>query len=248
MDYNSFKMKYLERFIDYDGSYGCQCWDLIQYYNTEVLNVPDSVFSGCGWVGNMVLWEWKYNELLEYFDEIPTTEMKQGDVSIWADPNNEQNCHVAIFDHYNHDDNNCYYFSQNPNPCRIIPINMKGHHAFRRKQEIPPAPEPSPVITPNVPKDEYKNQIEVIVEKLRVRINPRLDSEIIGYANIGLYNYLETTESDGFTWFKISDSNWIASSDEWTIVYPAKKKETTVQITGKTDNSLTITIDNITTS
>ena len=247
MDYNAFKKKYLERYIDYDGAYGCQCWDLIQYYNTEVLNVPDSVFSGCGWVGNMILWDWKYNELMEYFDEIKTTDMKQGDVSIWADPDNEQNCHVAIFDHYNYEDNNCYYFSQNPNPCRVMVVNMKGHHAFRRKQEIPAAPEPTPVITPNVPKDEFKNQIEVIVEKLRVRVTPRLDGEIIGYANIGLYNYLETTESYGYTWYRISDNNWIASNEEWTIVHPAKTKESTVQITGKTDNSLTITVDNIST-
>lgn len=227
MTYQEFKDKYNEKYIDYDGAFGCQCWDLIQYYNVEVLNVPDSVFSGCGWVGNMLLWDWKYDELMEYFDEVDVHAMQEGDVCIWADPKNEQNCHVAVYDHY--DGSNCWYFSQNPNPCRVMVVNMSGHHAFRRKKETPPAPEPTPVITPNVERDEYKNQIEVKVDKLRIRTAPNLNGEVIGYANPGFYNYLETTENDGYIWYRISDSNWIAYSDEWENVYPAKEKEEFIQ-------------------
>ena len=152
--------------------------------------------------------------------------MQQGDVSIWADPKNEKNCHIAIFDYWNSQDNNCYYFSQNPNPCQVMPVNMNGHHAFRRKKETPPAPpEPTPVITPNVERDEYRNQIEVKVDKLRVRISPSTNGEIIGYANKGFYNYLETKDADGYVWYRISDSNWIAYNEEWETVYPAKEKE-----------------------
>ena len=226
MTYQEFKNKYNGKYIDYDGAYGCQCWDLGQYYFTEVLNVPDSVLSGCGWVGNMVLWDWKYEQMMEYFDEVSTIGMQQGDVCIWANPNNEQNCHIAIFDYYNPDDNNCYYFSQNPNPCQVMPVNMNGHHAFRRKQAIPPAPpEPTPVITPNVPRDEYRDQIEVIVPELNVRTSPGLDGQKIGFANPGLYNYFESVDADGYTWYRISDNNWIASSDEWTKLYPKKEDE-----------------------
>ncbi len=232
MTYQEFKNKYNGKYIDYDGAYGCQCWDLGQYYFTEVLNVPDSVLSGCGWVGNMVLWDWKYAEMMKYFDEVSTIGMQQGDVCIWADPNNEQKCHIAIFDYWNSQDNNCYYFSQNPNPCQVMPVNMNGHHAFRRKKETPPAPEPTPVITPNVPRDEYRNQIEVLdgVDKLRVRISPSTNGEVIGYANPGFYNYLETTEADGFVWYRISDSNWIAYSEEWAKIYPAKEKEEFIEL------------------
>lgn len=201
-------------------------WDLGQYYFTEVLNVPDSVLSGCGWVGNMVLWDWKYAQMMEYFDEVSTFGMQQGDVCIWADPSNEQKCHIAIFDYYNPDDNNCYYFSQNPNPCQVMAVNMNGHHAFRRKQAIPPAPPvPTPVITPNVPRDEYKDQLEVKVEKLRIRTTPSLNGEIIGFANPGFYNYLETTEADGYVWYRISDNNWVAYNEEWENIYPKKEKE-----------------------
>lgn len=236
MTYQEFKNKYNEQYIDYDGAYGCQCWDLGQYYFTEVLNVPDSVLSGCGWVGNMVLWDNKYEELLKYFDEVDTHAMQEGDVCIWANPNNEQNCHIAIYDHYNPDDNNCYYFSQNPNPCRVIPVNMDGHHAFRRKGYTP-----TPVITNNVERNEDYNQIEVLVDNLRVRDFPSLDSSILGFANIGLYNAVNYVESDGYRWCKIADGNFIATSDEWTKDYPKKEDEyIKLKILGKDGNYIKV--------
>lgn len=216
MTYQEFKKKYNECYVDYDGAYSSQCWDLIQYYNVEVLNVPDSVFSGCGWVKNMVLWDNKYQELLEYFDEVDTHAMIEGDVCIWTGGDG----HVAIYDHYNKDDNNCYYFSQNPNPCRVIPVNMDGHHAFRRKGYTP-----TPVITNNVERNERYNQIEVLIDNLRVRDFPSLDSSVLGYANKGLYNAINYVENEGFRWCKIAEGNFIATSDEWTCDYPAKKDE-----------------------
>lgn len=238
MTYQEFKNKHNEEYIDYDGSYGCQCWDLIQYYNVEVLNVPDSVFSGCGWVGNMILWDWKFAELLEYFDEVDVHNMDQGDVCIWYDPSNEQNCHVAVMDNW--DGYDCWYFSQNPNPCRVIQCNLNATmRAFRRKKETPPTPpEPTPVVTPNVPRDEYRDQIKIKkgVTELNVRIEPSINAQSIGKANPStdecdnFYNYFETTENDGYTWYRISDSNWIAYSDEWEEVYPAKPKEEFVKL------------------
>ena len=228
MTYQEFKNKYNGKYIDYDGAYGCQCWDLAQFYFTEVLNVPDSVLSGCGWVGNMVLWDWKYNELMQYFDEVDTTAMQQGDVCIWANPNNEQNCHIAVYDYYNQGENLCYYFSQNPNPCQVMTVNMIGHHAFRRKQVVPPPPpEPTPVITPNVEPDTSKDQIEVLpgIVELRVRTSP--NGEIIGCANPGYYNYFETQQDGDYLWYRISDNNWIASDEGvWTIVHPKQQPTT----------------------
>ena len=216
MTYQEFKKKYNECYVDYDGAYSSQCWDLIQYYNVEVLNVPDSVFSGCGWVKNMVLWDNKYQELLEYFDEVDTHNMIEGDVCIWTGGDG----HVAIYDHYNKDDNNCYYFSQNPNPCRVIPVNMDGHHAFRRKGYTP-----TPVITNNVERNERYNQIEVLIDNLRVRDFPSLDSSVLGYANKGLYNAINYVENEGFRWCKIAEGNFIATNDEWTKDYPATEGE-----------------------
>lgn len=122
--YEEFKNKYNEKYIDVDGAYGAQCWDLAQAYFTQVLGVPYSVLSGCGLVNNM-LWGNKRNDLNQYFDEVDVHNMMQGDVCIW------EYGHIAIFDNW--DGYNCWYFSQNPNPCRVMRCRGDGVHAFRLK-------------------------------------------------------------------------------------------------------------------
>lgn len=96
-------------------------WDLAQRYFTEVLGLPASILSGCGLVSNMLKGD-KYKLMLKYFDVVKTP--KQGDVAIW------EYGHIAIFDH-----NKNYYFSQNPNPCKVIQINRGGVHYFRLKSK-----------------------------------------------------------------------------------------------------------------
>lgn len=193
---------------------------MVQLYNTQVIDVPYSVFQGCDVVKNMVLWDWKYNELLQYFDEVDPRAMEQGDVCIWTEG---PGGHTAIYDHY--DGVNCWYFSQNPNPSQIMIINMQGHHAFRRKKPAPAPTPPVEPITPTVERDEYKNQVEVKVEKLRVRKTPSLNGEIIGFAAMGYYNYFETADVDGYVWFKIAENQWVAFNEEWLNVYPAKEED-----------------------
>lgn len=208
MTYQEFRDKYNGRWLDYDGSYGNQCWDLAQYYFTECLNLPDTILSGCGLVSNM-LYSPKRQELDQYFEEISTNNMHAGDVCIW------EYGHIAIYDHW--DESGVYFFSQNPNPCEVMIIGMGGMHAFKLKENIS--------ITPNVEKDETKNQIEVLVPELRVRTEPNLNGQVLGFASIGYYDYFETVDSDGYKWYKIADKNWIASNDEWTTVYPKKEDE-----------------------
>lgn len=128
MTYNEFKKKYNGKYIDFDGYYGSQCWDLAQFYFVEVLNLPSSILSGCGNVKNMLV-KPKIDVLKQYFDEVPTTAMNPGDVCIWSSN------HIAIFDHW--DGQKCWYFSQNPNRCQVMPINMSGLHAFRKKSSAP---------------------------------------------------------------------------------------------------------------
>lgn len=123
MTYKEFKKKYNGKYTDFDGCYGFQCWDLGERYFTEVLKLPASVLSGCGLVSNMLKGE-KYKLMLKYFDVVKTP--KQGDVAIW------EYGHIAIFDH-----NKNYFFSQNPNPCKVIQINRGGVHYFRLKKQKP---------------------------------------------------------------------------------------------------------------
>ena len=128
MTYEQFKKKYNGKYVDFDGYYGSQCWDLAQLYFVEVLNLPTSILSGCGNVKNMLV-EPKLSLLKQYFDEVPVTAMNQGDVCIWSSN------HIAVFDHW--DGKRCWYFSQNPNKCQVMVINMSGLHAFRKKSTDP---------------------------------------------------------------------------------------------------------------
>lgn len=204
MTYIEFRDKYNGKYLDYDGSYGCQCWDLAQYYFTECLGVPDWVLGGCDIVSNM-LYPPKRNDLDIYFDEVDTHKMREGDVIIW------EYGHIAIYDNYTND--NCYCFSQNPNPCEVIPINKGGIHAFRLKGT-------KPSITPNVKRDETKDQVEVIATELNVRTNPSLSADILGFASVGYYNVLEIVEADNYKWFKIAEDNYIAYNSEWENYLP----------------------------
>lgn len=128
MNYTEFKNKYNGKFIDYDGAYGYQCWDLGEKYFIEVLGLPASVLAGCGLVSNM-LYPPKRNELNKYFDEIGFNEIREGDVCIW------EYGHIAIYDHTENGNN--FYFSQNPNPCSVMKITTGGVHVFRLKGSSP---------------------------------------------------------------------------------------------------------------
>lgn len=78
---------------------------------------------------------------------------------------------------------------------------------------------PSEIVNP-VERNENMNQIEVIKDKLRVRKSPSLKGEILGFAKIGFYNYSETSDADGYTWYKIGNENWIADVKGYTNIYP----------------------------
>lgn len=138
MTYQEFKNKYNGKYIDFDGYYGPQCWDLAQFYFSEVLNLPSSILSGCKQVKNMLVRP-KIDVLRAYFNEVPINSMCPGDVCIWSTN------HIAIFDHW--DGRNCWYFSQNPNRCQVMVINQAGLHAFRKKT----VPKPSTTRYVNLP-------------------------------------------------------------------------------------------------
>lgn len=220
MTYEQFKNKYNGQYLDWDSCYGAQCWDLAQYYFTECLGVPASVLSGCGGVKNM-LYSPKREQLNEYFDEVDVHNMMAGDVCIWDGWNGNEFGHIAIEDSW--DGNSLWFFSQNPGPATVRECDLPSKmYAFRLKK-------PKPSITPNVERDEYKNQLEVTVPNLRVRTAPSTSAEILGYASVGFYNYYETKDSDGYTWYRIAEGQWIASSGEWTKIYPAKQKDKYIQ-------------------
>lgn len=66
-----------------------------------------------------MLKEPKLSVMKKYFTEVKTG--RQGDIAIWSWG------HIAIVDHGD------YYFSQNPNACKVMYIKKSGVHYFRKK-------------------------------------------------------------------------------------------------------------------
>ena len=64
------------------------------------------------------------------------------------------------------------------------------------------------------------NQLQVIKNKLRIRVKPSLKADILDFAELGYYNDLETVEADGYTWHKIADNNWLADVDDYVELLP----------------------------
>ena len=125
MTYEEFKNKYNGKYVDFDKYYGPQCWDLGQFYITEVLGLPSYILSGCGLVSNM-LYQPKRAVLDEFFDEVPMNRMNKGDIVIW------DYGHIAIYDHW--DEQGVWYFTQNPGVCQLKVISNNGGYAFRKKE------------------------------------------------------------------------------------------------------------------
>ena len=85
---------------------------------------------------------------------------------------------------------------------------------------------PKKVGTP-VKRDKNKNQIEVLVPELNVRNKPNTNGTKLGFANIGIYDIINSSEANGYTWYEIEENKWIASKEGiWTKFY---KKEDIVE-------------------
>lgn len=135
MTYNEFKKKYLGKKIDYDKSYGAQCYDLAQQYITECLGLPESIIGGCGLVNNL-LKEPKLSVMKKYFDVIPLDKKVQGDIEVfdWG--------HIAIMDYWNGNQQINYYLTQNSgtaeNPIGGVYVGAIADNpncmAFRKKE------------------------------------------------------------------------------------------------------------------
>ncbi len=74
-----------------------------------------------------------------------------------------------------------------------------------------------------------KDQIQINVEDLNIRKGPGTNYErYTEYAvKDGIYDYYEITENIDYTWYKIGDNAFVASKDNWLIVYP--KKDNTLE-------------------
>lgn len=73
-------------------------------------------------------------------------------------------------------------------------------------------------------RDTTKNQIEVVGEFLRARTGAGTNQTILGYIDYGIYDYIETKNSNNYTWYNLGFC-WIAGTKEDTKIYPKKNIE-----------------------
>lgn len=77
-----------------------------------------------------------------------------------------------------------------------------------------------------VKRDTSKNQIEVIGDFLRCRNGAGTNQSVLGFIDYGLYDYTETKDANGYTWYKVP-SGWIAGTKEDTKIYPKEEPKPT---------------------
>lgn len=68
-----------------------------------------------------------------------------------------------------------------------------------------------------VERDISKNQIEILVDTLKIRDDYSLEGNILGYINKGIYDYTEVKVND-YVWYRINDG-WIYVSENMIKVY-----------------------------
>ena len=68
--------------------------------------------------------------------------------------------------------------------------------------------------------DKSKNQVEVLNDNLRIRIEPSTSSTILGYAPKGFYNVQDTSKQSDYIWYKV-DGVWLAGTKD-LVYHPAE--------------------------
>ena len=104
------------------------------------------------------------------------------------------------------------------------------HYCYRVKKnqnvihyDITP---PNESITPNVERDETKDQLKVLAKSLRVRADHNTSASIIGYAPTnGIYNWYEMVRDGKYDWYRIAEGQWIANNGSYLEIYPKKEEE-----------------------
>lgn len=93
--YYEFRQKYMNKVVDKDGAYGCQCWDGYAEYSNYI-GVPYTHCTSSGYVKD--IWNnRKSNGMLNYFNEV--TNMTPGCVAVFKEVQGiTPYSHIAIFD------------------------------------------------------------------------------------------------------------------------------------------------------
>lgn len=84
MTYNQFTKKYLGRYVDYDGSFGAQCVDLMRQYSKEVHEFAPYIAIPTRGNAKDIFRNFRTNKYYTKILNAPTNMPKQGDIVFWG--------------------------------------------------------------------------------------------------------------------------------------------------------------------
>lgn len=92
-------------------------------------------------------------------------------------------------------------------------------------------------------RDTTKNQLEIVGSLLRVRKGAGTNQTVLGYIDFGIYNYTETKEANGYTWYNVG-FGWVAYLKDDVKIYPKEKiQNEEIEILEKQIEELTIQLN-----
>lgn len=77
---DEFVAKYNGVYIDEDKYYGSQCWDVVARYARECYGCP---YFPTGSGGAEGLWRFFSEPIPQYFDKVPASDLRKGDIVVW---------------------------------------------------------------------------------------------------------------------------------------------------------------------
>lgn len=73
----------------------------------------------------------------------------------------------------------------------------------------------------SVSRDNTHDQIKVLVDLLRVRVDHSTKAESLGFAEQnGYYNYYSVYDDGTYKWYRIAEGQWVADNGEWLEILP----------------------------
>lgn len=105
------------------------------------------------------------------------------------------------------------------NPVPYLYYDKKFNTIYISKDWEKPLPDPLPEVVDPVARDERKNQLICHESDLRVRTGASIKKEVIGYLlKDQYYDWFDSKESGGYTWYKLAENQWCAKIDSVDIL------------------------------
>lgn len=230
----NYRNSVIGRKIDVDGfpkGQPYQCVDLFKHFMLNVIAVdPGSVCPKSGFALDIWTEFEKMAKVKPYFIKIPANQMHYGDWTVFKRGGVTPDSHVAMFIKDNGNGTGLFLGGnqgtvKNGKPAvNEINISYTTVYGALRPNIYSKVEEPIKKYfgTP-VSKDRFKNQTEIKVNGLNIRNAP--NGTILGYANPGIYNFLQTRLDGNYMWYEIEADKWVAHRDEWLNVFVAEKEE-----------------------